>query len=233
MASYLKPRRGTASNSSSIVLKSGEIFFEIGNSGTPTTGSGAKSFGKIKMGDGSTSYSNLGYFIDVDTTAVDWTDSTSTATSAAQGADNYQDLNAITPTATLKSILGNIKSLLFNHSTQITTINSKLSDRVIATSNGDNTTPISTRLGVIKTAWNALTDDQKGRCVILFGGTIFHCMNASYGMFANTYYNGTYMIHVQFNLDITKYYSGAITSVTDTSSNTSSNNLILVLRGNY
>ena len=127
MASYLKPRRGTASNSSSIVLKSGEIFFEIGNSGTPTTGSGAKSFGKIKMGDGSTSYSNLGYFIDVDTTAVDWTDSTST-TSAAQGADNYQDLNAITPTATLKSILGNIKSLLFNHSTQITTINSKLSD---------------------------------------------------------------------------------------------------------
>ena len=126
MASYLKPRRGTASNSSSIVLKSGEIFFEIGNSGTPTTGSNAKAFGKIKMGDGSSAYSNLGYFIDVDTTAIDWTDSTSTATSADQGADNYQDLNSITPTATLKSILASIKNLLFNHSTQITTINSNL-----------------------------------------------------------------------------------------------------------
>ena len=124
MASYLKPRRGTGSDASSIVLKSGEIFFEIGNSGTPTTGSNAKSYGKIKMGNGLTSYSNLGYFIDVDTTAVDWTDSTSTATSADKGADNYQDLNAITPTATLKSILAKIKSLLFNHSTQITSLQS-------------------------------------------------------------------------------------------------------------
>ena len=133
MASYLRPRRGQKSTAETqaIVLKKGEVFFEIGNGGTPTTGSSATSFGKIKMGDGTTVYANLGYFLDVDTSVVDW-DNTgySSATSAAQGADFYGNLNAITPSATLKSILGNIKALLFKHSTAITQLNNDYTDLV-------------------------------------------------------------------------------------------------------
>ena len=126
MASYLRPRRGQKSTAETqaIVLKKGEVFFEIGNSGTPTTGSNAVAFGKIKMGDGSTTYSNLGYFIDVDTTAVAWDNTGYTsATSASQGSDLYGNLNAITPSATLKSILGNVKALLYKLSTQVTQLN--------------------------------------------------------------------------------------------------------------
>ena len=126
MASYLRPRRGRKSTAETqaIVLKKGEVFFEIGNDGTPTTGSDAVAFGKIKMGNGLSTYQNLGYFIDVDTTAVDW-DNTgySTATSSAQGGDLYGNLNAIAPTATMKSILGNVKALLYKLSTQVTTLN--------------------------------------------------------------------------------------------------------------
>jgi hypothetical protein len=78
------------------------------------------------MGDGTTTYSNLGYFIDVDTSVVDW-DNTgyATATSKNQGADLYGNLNAIAPTATLKSILGNVKALLYKLSTQVTTLNNE------------------------------------------------------------------------------------------------------------
>lgn len=126
MASYLRPRRGKKSTAETqaIVLKKGEVFFEIGNDGTPTTGASATSFGKIKMGDGTTVYSNLGYFLDVDTSCVAW-DNTgySSATSESQGADFYGNLNSIAPTATLKSILGNIKALLYKHSTSITQLN--------------------------------------------------------------------------------------------------------------
>lgn len=59
-----KPRRGTKSKaissfSSSSPLQSGEIFFEIPDNGV---GKGA---GKIKMGDGSTAYDKLPYFLDM------------------------------------------------------------------------------------------------------------------------------------------------------------------------
>ena len=57
MAIYLKPRRGTQSKASDLVLQKGEIFFEI-----PTSGEG-KGLGKIKMGDGVTPYSDLPYFL--------------------------------------------------------------------------------------------------------------------------------------------------------------------------
>lgn len=58
MASYLRPRRGkkATATSNNIVLKRGEVFFEV-----PDTGVGT-GMGKIKMGDGSTSYANLPYF---------------------------------------------------------------------------------------------------------------------------------------------------------------------------
>ena len=179
MASYLRPRRGqkTTAETQAIVLKKGEVFFEIGNSGTPTTGANAKAFGKIKMGDGTSTYSNLGYFIDVDTTAVDWTDSTGTATSAAQGADNYGLLNAITPTATIKSIFGSMKQLLFGLSTQVTslnndlsTINTQLSGRVIASVTADGVITSGQMLDRLYSQISTLSrDDLKRTVVEMFG----------------------------------------------------------------
>ena len=123
MASYLRPRRGkkATAESQAIVLKKGEVFFEIDANGI-STGSSAKACGKIKMGDGSTTYSNLGYFIDVDTSVIAFTD-TATATAAAQGDDYYSQLNAIAPTATVKSIFGNVKSLLYKMATNLTELN--------------------------------------------------------------------------------------------------------------
>ena len=52
MASYLRPRRGRKSTaiSQNIVLKRGEIFIEV-----PETGVGT-GIGRIKVGDGTTAY---------------------------------------------------------------------------------------------------------------------------------------------------------------------------------
>ena len=63
MASYLRPRRGKkataiAQLTASAPLKRGEVFFEVPDGGT---GTGA---GRIKMGDGSTAYESLPYFLE-------------------------------------------------------------------------------------------------------------------------------------------------------------------------
>jgi hypothetical protein len=138
MASYLRPRRGQKSTAETqaIVLKKGEVFFEIGNGGTPTTYASSaavatgKSFGKIKMGNGTNTYQTLGYFIDVDTTVVAWTDPyPNNATSAAQGSQLYANLNAINTSANVKTIFNNIKSLLYKMATQVTKLNNDLSNR--------------------------------------------------------------------------------------------------------
>ena len=135
MASYLRPRRGQKSTAETqaIVLKKGEVFFEIGNGGTPTTYASSaavatgKSFGKIKMGNGTNTYQTLGYFIDVDTTVVAWTDPyPNNATSAAQGSQLYANLNAINTSANVKTIFNNIKSLLYKMATQVTKLNNDL-----------------------------------------------------------------------------------------------------------
>ena len=71
MANYLRPRRGKKSTAisqltSSNPLKRGEIFFEVPDTGVGTGG------GKIKMGDGTTAYSDLPYFTqDTDTSAIE------------------------------------------------------------------------------------------------------------------------------------------------------------------
>jgi hypothetical protein len=145
------------------VLKKGEVFFEIGNGGTPTTYASSaavatgKSFGKIKMGNGTNTYQTLGYFIDVDTTVVAWTDPyPNNATSAAQGSQLYANLNAINTSANVKTIFNNIKSLLYKMATQVTklnndlkginnnltNVNNKLSVSTVSVTNGTNRTLI-------------------------------------------------------------------------------------------
>lgn len=122
MASYLKPRRGKKATAitQSMVLKRGEVFFEIDENGI-TTGANAKACGKIKMGDGVTTYDNLGYFIDVETCPIGFVN-TPAATETYQGSTYYEDLNAIEANSTVATIISKIKSLLFNLSADITVL---------------------------------------------------------------------------------------------------------------
>jgi microcystin-dependent protein len=62
MTAFFKPRRGKKSTAESqnIVLKRGEVFFE-----SPTGGVGT-GIGRIKVGDGTTPYTSLPYFMSLD-----------------------------------------------------------------------------------------------------------------------------------------------------------------------
>lgn len=139
MASYLRPRRGTLAAAGSIVLKKGELFMEFATN--PGTDAGANSCGKIKMGNGTTTYNSLGYFLNPDTDAVTWASTTATgqpsdwssyggksATSAAQGIDMYADLNALVTGSQNRKVFSLIKNLLFKLATQVTTLNNDIED---------------------------------------------------------------------------------------------------------
>ena len=122
MASYLRPRRGkkATAESQAIVLKKGEVFFEV-----PTTGVGTGA-GKIKMGDGVTAYSSLPYFTEeipkVEDAVIGFTDS-NTETAAS---NNSTYLTNIKPANSLKTIFTNLKQLLYNYNAEITQLNNDL-----------------------------------------------------------------------------------------------------------
>lgn len=127
MASYLRPRRGKKATaiSQNIILKRGEIFFEVPDAGV---GKGA---GKLKMGDGSTAYSSLPYFmeptsVDVATSAISFTESSTTA--------NATLLNEIASGAQLKTIVGSIKKLLRNLNSSVTSLNNDLASSEVVSS---------------------------------------------------------------------------------------------------
>ena len=121
MAGYLKPRRGklATATSQNIVLKRGEVFFEV-----PTGGVGTGA-GKIKMGDGTTAYSSLPYFLEP--TVIDVAASTIAFTEASS-TDNTTLLNAIASGAQLKTIIGNVKKLLRNLNSSVTQLNNDLAN---------------------------------------------------------------------------------------------------------
>lgn len=107
MASYLRPRRGRKSTaiSQNIVLKRGEIFMEV-----PETGVGT-GIGKIKIGDGTTAYSNLPYFINSDAATVD----------VASEVINYSEASTVESATTdivsgkpLKTIIAGLKKLVLS-----------------------------------------------------------------------------------------------------------------------
>ena len=125
MASYLRPRRGkeATAKSQNIVLKRGEVFFE-----TPSGGVGT-GIGKIKMGDGSTSYASLPYFLQ----QLDLNDNNTkcaftNATAATDKSNNATYLNNIAPSNNLKTLFQNIKQLLLNYNSQLTSLNNDLDD---------------------------------------------------------------------------------------------------------
>ena len=105
MASYLRPRRGrkATAESQNILLKRGEVFFEV-----PTSGVGT-GIGKVKVGDGTTGYSSLPYFIDqgnVTDSSVNFTESSVT--------DNTELLNKITTGSKLNVIVPSMKKIISN-----------------------------------------------------------------------------------------------------------------------
>lgn len=123
MASYLRPRRGkeATAKSQNIVLKRGEIFFE-----TPSGGVGT-GIGRLKMGDGSTSYSSLPYFLQQLNLSDNNTKCAFTnVTSATDKSNNSTYLNNIAPTNNLKTLFQNIKQLLLNYNNQLTSLNNDL-----------------------------------------------------------------------------------------------------------
>ena len=128
MASYLRPRRGkkataVAQLTASAPLKRGEIFFEV-----PDTGVGTGT-GKIKMGDGTTAYASLPYFmeqptVDYTNAVVGWTNTT--AADSSPYTTNATYVSNIIPSASLKTIFTNLKKLLLNYNSQLTTLNNDL-----------------------------------------------------------------------------------------------------------
>ena len=114
MASYLKPRRGTYSTAaskltSSNVLKNGEIFFELNASGA------GKGVGKIKMGDGSTNYSSLPYFLSLQDSTITFTANEST-----------DQISSLLSGVTIPNAFRYIKSSLAYLKTQVTNLNNDL-----------------------------------------------------------------------------------------------------------
>ena len=102
MASYLRPRRGKKSTaiSQNIVLKRGEIFMEV-----PDTGVGT-GIGRIKLGDGTTAYQSLPYFMNLDDAAPDVAASVINYTDST---DPDEDVKSGKP---LKTIIGALKKLV-------------------------------------------------------------------------------------------------------------------------
>lgn len=123
MASYLRPRRGkeATAKSQNIVLKRGEIFFE-----TPAGGVGT-GIGRLKMGDGSTSYASLPYFLkQLDLNDNNTKCAFTNVTAATDKSNNNTYLNNIAPTNSLKTLFQNIKQLLLNYNSQLTSLNNDL-----------------------------------------------------------------------------------------------------------
>ena len=126
MSSYLRPRRGKNATAisqlgSSAPLKRGEVFFEVPDAGVGT------GLGKIKMGDGSTAYANLPYFLeqlDLDNAKIAFTDSNTADPNPYT--TNTTLATAIAPTATVKTIFTNLKQLLVNHNEQLTQLNNDM-----------------------------------------------------------------------------------------------------------
>lgn len=121
MSSYLRPRRGKQSTAASTLtssnpLKRGEIFFEV-----PTGGVGSGQ-GKIKMGDGSTAYGSLPYFMSMDDSVVTFTDSS--ASSTWDNCNSY--LGNIKTNISLPTFFANTKNLLYQLVSKVTSLNNDL-----------------------------------------------------------------------------------------------------------
>ena len=125
MASYLRPRRGRGSTmqSKNPILKKGEVFFEM-----PEGGCG-KGIGKIKVGDGTTPYTSLPYFLEQNVYYFDETSNGVTVTFDSVDTSKLtfdQVYSTYYPKIgsgqKLATIVGAIKAILSKMQSQISTI---------------------------------------------------------------------------------------------------------------
>ena len=121
MANYLKPRRGRRSTAESqnIILKRGEVFFECPESGMGT------GTGRIKIGDGTTAYVSLPYFIDPDNFISDISTASVVFTETSID-DNDTLLARIISGANLNTIIAAVKNLLSNFNSSFTRIDDEI-----------------------------------------------------------------------------------------------------------
>jgi hypothetical protein len=127
MANYLKPKRGRRSTAEeqNFILKRGEVFFEC-----PETGQGTGT-GRIKVGDGTTAYTSLPYFLDPDNFVSDISTSAIIFTETSE-TNNTTLLNRIVTGAALNTITASIKNLFVNIITDITQMKENFQDGVDA-----------------------------------------------------------------------------------------------------
>jgi hypothetical protein len=202
MASYLRPRRGKKSTAESqgLVLKRGEVFFECPDTGV---GTGA---GKIKVGDGSTAYSSLPYFLEqtnVENSTIGFTD-TSSATASS---NNATYLTNIKPANSLKTIFTNLKQLLYNYNSQLTSLNNDLIKAIVVSNKTSYTINAGNAERIILNANNSPFLDHKiiGLCFLSIGeytSSNSVCNLIIYGYEFNN--NGYPAVHVR-NYNNTKY----------------------------
>ena len=170
MAKYLKPRRGSMKNavSQNIVLQKGELFLEFTNDGSSasdaTIGCGP---GRIIVGKGSTSYSNLQYtstvttdyrpFITDPSIYVPRFNNTTVPSSGwtintASSILNDSSFDGSTAGMLLPTMIGKIKETLCLHDASITKLSNDLGGK-LSTSGGTMTgtiyTPGDDGMGII------------------------------------------------------------------------------------
>ena len=127
MANYLKPKRGRRSTAEeqNFILKRGEVFFEC-----PETGQGTGT-GRIKVGDGTTAYTSLPYFLNPDNFISDISTANVTFTETSES-NNTTLLNRIITGAALNTIIASVKNLFVNIINEITEMKSNFQDGVDA-----------------------------------------------------------------------------------------------------
>lgn len=194
MASFLRPRRGkkataVAQLTASAPLKRGEIFFEV-----PDTGCGTGT-GKIKMGDGTTAYASLPYFmeqptVDYTNAVVAWTNTT--AADSDPYSTNSTYAGNIVPSASLKTIFTNLKKLLLNYNSQLTSLNNDLEQNInqycLATLDSTNsTTTLSSGVMAKQYLVPSQTDTYFSRSITGNGAGIKLQANAVYLISASLY----------------------------------------------
>jgi hypothetical protein len=135
MTSYLRPRRGkkTTAESQNIVLKRGEVFFESPGGGVGT------GTGRIKVGDGTTAYTSLPYFLNPDNFVSNISTATVTFTETTV-TNNTTLLNRIVTGAALNTITASIKNLLSNLNGSVTKLNNDITYQEITYENWLNLT---------------------------------------------------------------------------------------------
>ena len=119
MSKIFKPRRGKqstmAGTKKTTVLANGEMFIEV-----PDTGAGT-GHARMKMGDGSTAYSELPYAMgDTENDEIAFGSNTSTTVATA--------LNSVTSGGKLKNIIAGLKQAVSLCNTSITQLNDDISN---------------------------------------------------------------------------------------------------------